>query len=104
MVLSVGLSFGVVAAVGGCSLGRAAADRAPQALAVRNPGGPGGRSAVDYDEVFGLLARYIGREGRAAEQLAAMPRWLVNHALDAVGVGAFAALRPDEATRIGGVA
>lgn len=62
----------------------------------------GDRSAVDYAQVERLLAGFMGRAGRAASQLAAIPAGRRNHALDAVGIGVFAAMRPDEATRIGG--
>jgi hypothetical protein len=52
--------------------------------------------------VFRRLGDFIGRDGRAADQLAALKPALRNHALDAVGVGVFTALRPEQATRIGG--
>ena len=64
---------------------------------------PGTKGKIDYDEVFRRLAEFIGRRGTAAEQLAAIKEGDRNHALDACGVGVFTALRPDEATRIGGV-
>lgn len=60
------------------------------------------RKAVNYDEVLRALTDFIGRSCPAAEQLAAIKPRLRNHALDAVGTGVFAVLRPDEATRIGG--
>lgn len=62
---------------------------------------PGDRSAVDYAQVERLLAEFIGRTGCAAEQLAVIPAGRRNHALDSVGVGVFAALRPEQATLIG---
>ena len=62
---------------------------------------PGDRSKVDYDEVERRLIEFIGRDGRVAEQLAATPKGKRNHARDAVGVGVFTALRPEQATRIG---
>jgi Holliday junction resolvasome RuvABC endonuclease subunit len=101
MVLSVGLSFGALAAVAAvlglpllvfppkvwqhAVLGRAKDDR----------------SAVDYDEVFRRLSSFIGARGTAADQLAALKPALRNHALDGVGIGEMAALRPEMATRIG---
>lgn len=62
---------------------------------------PSDRSAVDYDEMFRRL-RAFGHHGRATEQLAAIPAGRRTHALDASGVGVFAAVRPEQATRIGG--
>jgi hypothetical protein len=47
---------------------------------------------------------HIGRDGPAAEQLAAIPAGRRNHARDAIGVGVFTALRPAQAMRIGGSA
>lgn len=100
MAVALGLSWGVLAAIASALelelyelppkrwqhavLGRSAEDR----------------TAVDYDQVFAELARFMGRSGRAADELAAIPCGRRNHALDAVGVGVFTALRPSEATRI----
>jgi Holliday junction resolvasome RuvABC endonuclease subunit len=61
---------------------------------------PGARGKVDYDDVFRRLASFVGA-GQAGHQLLAIPRSLRNHALDAVGIGIFTALQPDQATRIG---
>lgn len=61
------------------------------------------RSKIDYDDVERRLIEFIASGGgTAAEQLAAIPAGQRNHARDATGVGVFTALRPDEATRIGG--
>lgn len=102
MVLSVGLAWGVVTGI-------AAARGAPllelvprvwqRAILGRDDAD---RSAVDYDEVERRLIAYIGRDSAAARQLAAIPAGRRNHARDACGVGVFIALRPEQATRIGG--
>jgi hypothetical protein len=47
--------------------------------------------------VLRRLGEFIGRSGAAAEQVAAITPTLRNHALDAVGIGVFTALRSDEA-------
>lgn len=60
---------------------------------------PKDRSAIDYQVVFRVLSEFVGA-GVAAEQFRAITERLRNHALDAVGVGVFVALRPYEATRI----
>jgi len=64
---------------------------------------PNAKGKIDYDEVFRRVAAYVGDGGswEASVQLAAIPAARRNHALDAVGVGVFAAARPDEVTRIG---
>ncbi len=62
----------------------------------------GDQSAVDYMVVFEALRDYIGSTVEAAASYGELPEGRRNHALDAVGVGIFTALRPDEATRIGG--
>lgn len=49
--------------------------------------------AIDYDVVFRELAAYVGEQCRA--QLFAIAGRARNHALDAVGVGVFAAMRPE---------
>jgi hypothetical protein len=63
---------------------------------------PGDRAKVNYDEAARGLAEFIGHVGCAAEQLAAIKAKLRNHVYDAVGVGVMTAMRPEEATRIGG--
>jgi hypothetical protein len=64
--------------------------------------GPGSKGKIDYGEVERrLIAFLVGAGGTAAEQLAAIPAGQRNHAQNACGVGVFAALRPEEATRIG---
>jgi len=63
---------------------------------------PNAKGKIDYDEVFRRVAAYVGDGSTpAGAQLAAIPAARRNHALDAVGVGVFAAARPDEVTRIG---
>lgn len=59
----------------------------------------GDRSAVDYCEVERRLTQFVGTGAAAKELTALRPAWR-NHALDAVGGGVFAALRPEQATRI----
>jgi hypothetical protein len=44
---------------------------------------PEDKSAVDYDDVFRRLGVFIGRDGPAARQLAAIKPAMRNHALDA---------------------
>jgi Holliday junction resolvasome RuvABC endonuclease subunit len=46
---------------------------------------------VDYDTVFDMLSQYVTGQ---ADTLNAIPKGLRNHALDAVGVGLYAALTP----------
>jgi len=58
------------------------------------------RGKVDYDDVARRIADYL--HGDAAIALAGIKPVLRTHALDAVGVGIFTALRPEQATRIGG--
>jgi Holliday junction resolvasome RuvABC endonuclease subunit len=102
MVLSVGLAWGVVttlAAVLDVPLFELVPRVWQHAVFGRDPAD---KSAVDYDDVFRRLGAFIGRDGTAAGQLAALKPALRNHALDAVGVGVFAAVRPEQATRIGG--
>jgi hypothetical protein len=62
----------------------------------------GARCKVDYDDVFRTLSDFVQRGTAAWSQLSALRGSRRNHALDAVGVGVFTALRPNEATRIGG--
>lgn len=57
------------------------------------------RGKVDYDDVARRLAEYL--HGNAAIALAGIKPDQRTHALDAVGVGVFTALRPEQATRIG---
>lgn len=102
MAISLGLSFGDLVGIAvacGIAMYQVPPKRWQHAVLGREPGD---RAAVDYDEVFRRLADFIGRTGTAAEQLAAIPPGRRNHALDSVGVGVFAALRPEQATRIGG--
>lgn len=100
MVLSVGLSFGCVRAVA-AALGVPLLVVPPKLWQCAVLGRePGDRSAVDYDEVYGRLGSYV--EGRAAEQLAAIPAGQRNHAADAACVSVFVALKPEQSTRIGG--
>jgi hypothetical protein len=104
MAISLGLSFGDVvgiAAATGIAMYQVPPKRWQHAVLRREASD---RGAVDYDEVFRRLAEFIGRDGTAAEQLAAIPKGRRNHALDGVGVGVFASLRPEQATRIGGPA
>lgn len=55
---------------------------------------PDAGKAVDYDKLFAELAAFIeGQAGRVLLDLAAISKSHRNHALDAVGVGVFAALR-----------
>lgn len=53
--------------------------------------------AIDYEIVFELLSKYVGEQCRI--QLVAIRPAAQNHALDAVGVGVFAAMRPVEVSR-----
>lgn len=55
------------------------------------PAAPGesDRAAIDYDQVFTALAAYVDPN---ATGLAAVPKGQRNHALDACGVGVYAAL------------
>lgn len=63
---------------------------------------PNAKGKLDYDEVFRRVAAYVGDGSTpAGAQLAAIPAARRNHALDAVGVGEFAVLCPDQLTRIG---
>jgi len=98
LCMSIGALTGVAAA-----LGLELYELPPKRWQAAIVGTPGAKGKVDYDDVFRRLAEFIGREGRAAEQLAAIKEEDRNHALDAVGIGVFTALRPGEATRIGGV-
>ncbi len=59
----------------------------------------GEKGKVDYDQVFAALAAFV--TGPAAAQLEGIPKGRRTHALDAVGVGVFAALCPD-AARVAG--
>lgn len=52
---------------------------------------------VDYVQVFAALAEFI--EGEPCDQLVAIPKRHRTHAVDAVGIGVYAALTPS-ATRI----
>jgi len=99
LCMSIGAATGVAAALG-LELYELPPKRWQGAILDRPPGAKG---KIDYDEVFRLLLQFIGQRGIAVEQLAAIPKGDRNHALDAVGIGVFTALRPDEATRIGGV-
>lgn len=104
MVLSVGLAWGGLAAIA-AALALPLYELVPRVWQHAVLGREAGdRSKVDYDDVFRRLGDFIGRDGIAAGQLAAIKPALRNHALDACGVGVFAALRPDEATLIGGSA
>ena len=58
--------------------------------------GTDGTGRVDYEHVFAALSSFVGKQGDA---LAAIPEGQRNHALDAVGVGLFAAFRPTTAIR-----
>jgi Holliday junction resolvasome RuvABC endonuclease subunit len=102
MVLSVGLAWGVVTGVAAV-LGLPLLELVPRvwqhAILGREPGDA---SAVDYDQVERRLIAYLGTDSPAAQQLAGIPAGRRNHARDAVGVGVFTALRPEQATRIGG--
>ncbi len=49
--------------------------------------------AIDYEVVSDLLAKYVGEQCRT--QLVAIKATAQNHALDAVGVGVYAAMTPD---------
>ena len=96
MAISVGLSWGVIAGVA-TAIGKELVEVPPKRWQHAITGKPG---KVDYDQVFAALAAFV--RGRAAEQLAAIPKRHRNHALDACGLGVFTALRPTQATRIRG--
>jgi hypothetical protein len=102
MAISVGLSFEAITAIAaalGLPLLAVPPKRWQRPVVGREPGD---RRAVDYAEVERRLSEYVvGGGGRAAEQLEALKPGRRNHALDAVGVGVFAAMRGNEATRIG---
>lgn len=55
------------------------------------PGAVGDNGKVDYEELFAALHQYVAGQ---SETLLAIPLKQRNHALDAVGVGLFAALVP----------
>lgn len=53
---------------------------------------PGVQGKLDYDELFEALSQFVSGQ---TSTLSAIPRSLRNHALDAVGVGLYAALTPN---------
>lgn len=57
------------------------------------------RKREGYAAIEAALAAFVGEQGRAAEQLAAIARSQRNHALDAAGVGVFVAVRGGEGGR-----
>jgi Holliday junction resolvasome RuvABC endonuclease subunit len=56
---------------------------------------PATAGALDYYKVFHELHRYVGEQ--CSEKLSAIAKSHRNHALDAVGVGVFAAMTPESA-------
>ena len=99
LCMSIGALTGLAAALG-IALYELPPKRWQGAILGREPGAKG---KIDYDQVERRLIEFIAAGGgTAAEQLAAIPAGRRNHARDATGVGVFTALRPDEATRIGG--
>ena len=99
MAISLGLSWGALAGVATAldlPLVEIPPKRWQRAIV------PDAGKRVDYDQVFAKLDKFV--RGAAAEQLAAIPMRHRNHALDACGIGVFAALRMSQATRIRGAA
>ncbi len=94
MAISLGLSWGVIAglAVGtGAELLEIPPKRWQHAVAPD-------AAKIDYEVVFKKLSEFVA--GAAADQLAVIKPRHRNHALDACGIGVFAALMPDATTRI----
>jgi hypothetical protein len=95
MAISVGLSWGGVSAIAtalGCELYSVPPkvwERAVQPTTTRK---------VDYPKLEAALSRYVSEHAR--ESLAAISKATRNHALDAVGIGMFVALRREQADRI----
>lgn len=97
--MSLGLSFGDVVGIAvatGCTLSELPPKIWQHTVLGREAGD---RSKVDYDEVFRRLADFIGRDGRAAEQLRAIPAPRRNHGLDGAAVRVLAALRRSRRSR-----
>ena len=99
MAISLGLSWGALAGVA-TALGKQLVEVPPKVW--QRAIVPDAGKRVDYDQVFAKLDKFV--RGAAAEQLAAIPMRHRNHALDACGIGVFAALRMSETTRIRGAA
>lgn len=97
MALGLGMSWGGITALG-VALGLELYELPPKQWQHAVTGVAKGK--VDYDDVARRLADYL--HGNAAIALAGVKPALRTHALDAVGVGVFTALRPEQATRIGG--
>ncbi len=97
MAISLGLSWGSLAALAVmldadlCEVGPKVWQRAID---------PHAKGKVDYPKVFAALGAFV--TGPAATDLERITPSMRNHALDAVGVGVFAALRPDAMTVIAG--
>lgn len=99
LCMSIGALTGLAAALG-IDLYELPPKRWQAAIVGRQPKAKG---PIDYADVERRLIAFIAAAGgTAAEQLAAIVAGRRNHARDAAGVAVFTALRPDEATRIGG--
>jgi len=98
MAISVGLSWGVVAGVAR-TLGLALYSVAPKLW--QRAAQPGAGKRVNYDKLEKALDAYVAGQGpRAIASLAVIAKSNRNHALDAVGIGVFVALRREQADRI----
>ena len=98
MAISLGLSWGAIAGVA-TALGKQLVEVPPKVWQHAITPGAG---KIDYGAVEKRLSAFV--RGAAAAQLAAIPMRHRNHALDACGIGVFAALRMSETTRIRGAA
>ena len=97
MAISLGLSWGVIVAVAQ-SQGMGVFETPPKQW--QRAVVPSSGKRIDYAKVFKAIAGFIrARGGVAAEQLAAIPDALQNHAVDGAGVAMYAALTP-KLTRI----
>jgi Holliday junction resolvasome RuvABC endonuclease subunit len=95
MATSLGLAWGVIAALT-TALGAALYEVTPKewqhAIAPETTG------AIDYPAIEAKLTAFV--RDHAAARLVAIRKSQRNHAIDAVAIGLFVALRPLEATRI----
>lgn len=94
MAVSLGLSWGVIAGLAvatGAELLEIPPKRWQHAIDPE-------ATTIDYEVVFRKLSEFVA--GAASTQLAAIKERHRNHAIDACGIGVFAALMPDATTRI----
>lgn len=97
MAVSLGLSWGVLMGLA-ATLGLEVLEVPPKQW--QHAVDPECGKAIDYERIFNLLSDFI--TGPAASDLHAIKPAHRNHALDSVGVGVFASLRPGAAAHITG--